>query len=1140
MRNHVTALWTVVFQLLVAVNGQSLPYNPTTILYPQFSTSNKNIAYVFLPSSGDAQRFVSLNISSYLAQDTLQLNTLTSNLPFVANDSVAFTPVIAHNGDISVYTGSCSTSTSSALWRFTPSNMSAVGNGTWTQEITTTASDVTAATLPGADFLSRGFSFSTIVEANVSQTEIYLFGGMCPTNATTSSNWQSAASYSNHMLRLSPDSSTAQTTYTLDGTSSREPPVAEAGFTITGLSPSYSNATGIETQQQSFVMVGGHTQTAFINMSEIAVWSLPEETWSFVTVDSPSSSSANTELSIKSTVTSVDSRSGHSAVLSEDGSSIIIYGGWVGDITQAANPQIAILELGSGYGGTGDWKWSVPASQPTGDGMFGHGAVMLPGNVMMILGGYNITSSSNLKRATPAGSQIMFYNVTSMEWITTYTNPAYLAFLDQLAANQGSSISKKKKIGLGLGIGLGLIAVIAAIIVCWRYNRRQQKKRERKREKSVSDLSAGVASFYANPNQEMTDSGTFPWSNRGWNGRQDSNSAVAGYENLQSGVHGLGGAIPPPPPKVSRKALHSRSARGAYQATSAFDFNVGAGSSGRANSLGTAGPIHPIYEADEDEPMYDEEEEVGIALGEPGPSSAPQNSEFNRYSDPFKDPQSANYSSHIRTHSLVSEPESPAASREREIQEWVTDWAAADLLLHAQTRSHSHVGRISPTRRAQIIAATSVSSVSGEEDSGRTESNLSERTDRSAAVSGISRSGSSSQSQGRSRSNSLRGFISGMNPFASTNTSTVGTSTVMSPVFEGPTPKSYVPPRSAGSSSSKSFNTARTSFPALQAEGETLLPRPQGDDISSGEASPARSAPRDEAPGSPSKSKPSAIALGRKRGQAGWLGSLRRVFISDADESSGHASPEHLGFRSGENSPTRVDQTGSPPRRAASAGATLWRRKQGRGDWDDSEDIFGSGSGSGGRSNTFTGGDLSSPGFKDVERGVAGDEEDWDVERAVQNRVVQVMFTVPKEKLRVVNHDFDEDGSVISGNSLKSKKGSGKRSLKDLFIVPPVRSDSEQAGAPRSPGFERTKEGYQSINPDPGEQEEQGQDQYYEPMPSPSPEPESEGKDKEKETQVAPDTASVSDGRSSPSRKKNTKVLEMVDKMEGRASPERS
>jgi len=39
--------------------------------------------------------------------------------------------------------------------------------------------------------------------------------------------------------------------------------------------------------------------------------------------------------------------------------------------------------------------------------------------------------------------------------------------------------------------------------------------------------------------------------------------------------------------------------------------------------------------------------------------------------------------------------------------------------------------------------------------------------------------------------------------------------------------------------------------------------------------------------------------------------------------------------------------------------------------------------------------------------------------------VVQVMFTVPKEKLRVVNHDFtDEDKSEVG--SLKSKNGSGK------------------------------------------------------------------------------------------------------------------
>ena len=39
------------------------------------------------------------------------------------------------------------------------------------------------------------------------------------------------------------------------------------------------------------------------------------------------------------------------------------------------------------------------------------------------------------------------------------------------------------------------------------------------------------------------------------------------------------------------------------------------------------------------------------------------------------------------------------------------------------------------------------------------------------------------------------------------------------------------------------------------------------------------------------------------------------------------------------------------------------------------------------------------------------DEGDWDVEAAVERRVVQVMFTVPKSKLRVVN--ADPDGSSI-------------------------------------------------------------------------------------------------------------------------------
>jgi hypothetical protein len=41
------------------------------------------------------------------------------------------------------------------------------------------------------------------------------------------------------------------------------------------------------------------------------------------------------------------------------------------------------------------------------------------------------------------------------------------------------------------------------------------------------------------------------------------------------------------------------------------------------------------------------------------------------------------------------------------------------------------------------------------------------------------------------------------------------------------------------------------------------------------------------------------------------------------------------------------------------------------------------------------------------------EEEDWDVEAAVERRVVQVMFTVPKSKLRVVNADVDRN-SLLS------------------------------------------------------------------------------------------------------------------------------
>ncbi|TVY44173.1 hypothetical protein LOCC1_G004930 [Lachnellula occidentalis] len=1038
MGNHVAVLICGLMSLIALVCSQSFPYNPTTILLAQSSSDNKDIAYAFLPisQSNTLHQLVSLNISWSVSQSNLSLKTITPKLPFTSDDSVAFIPSISSIGEISVYTGACSTSESSALWRFTPSNTSTAGNGTWAQQTTNTAGDVTSDVLPGADYLSSGLSFSTLVHANASQTKLYIFGGMCPTSEATISTWQSASNYSNNMLRLAPTTSSSDTVYTLDLPSSRGPPIAEAGFTITGLTPTYSNGSDVITQQQNFVLLGGHTQSAFINMSQVAVWSLPEESWSFVTVDAPTVN-GNTELTVKSTVTDVDSRSGHTAVLTEEGSKIIVLGGWVGDINQAAEPQLAILDLGTGFGGTGDWKWTVPNEQPSGTGMYGHGAVMLPGNVMMILGGYNVTTTTS-KRAV-SSTQAMFFNATSLTWSPDYTNPAYVAEIAD-RVSKSSSNSANRKLGLGLGLGLGLAAILIAYGIFLWYSRRLAKKREEREKVLVSG--SGEPSFSHSHGRVTTERGGFPWAYGGWNGGDrspnepsyDSNSAVAGYENMHNGVHALGdgSSVPIPPRQIPRKPLHSHHGKGVYQPMG-FDFNSG-GNHVRANSLGTAGPIHPIYEADEDDnggPSGVGAEGVGVALGDP---SAPGPSE-NRHSDPFRDQVPRIVLPLFRQDSTMGhspELESPTLAREREVQEWVTDWAAADALLNAQTRTHSHLGRVSPTRRAQLIVGSTVSSMSGEEDSGRTASNLSERSVAVSAMSG----GSSS----RSRSNSLRGFITNaMSPFSGTILSAA--STTMSPVFDGLGPhdaRSFRPPGSAGSGSgsTSTFNTAHTSFATLQAEGESLLPRP--DDMYGREHSPTRSIP--EAPGSPSKSKLPA----RNRGQAGWLGSIRRVFAGD--QGGGIASSTSPNFPTREASPVREDHgSGVQPRRTVSAGATLWRRKQGKGDWKDSEDHPGMGR----RSNTFTGdyqGNESSmlrpshsPYNEDEDE---DDDEDWDIERAVENRVVQVMFTVPKEKLRVVNHDVNDDRSEVG--SLRSKKGSAK-SLKDVVMPPPLVEGDESS-----------------------------------------------------------------------------------------------
>ncbi|EOD49216.1 putative galactose oxidase kelch beta-propeller protein [Neofusicoccum parvum UCRNP2] len=169
-----------------------------------------------------------------------------------------------------------------------------------------------------------------------------------------------------------PDSATQ---YTLNVAPARGPPVAEAGFALVALPPSYSNdSDGSRDQQQNFVLVGGHTQTAYINMSQVALYSLPQETWTFLGVGQPSQE--HTGLTKRDETVEVEPRSGHTALLTSDGSKIIVFGGWVGDVNTPADPQLAVLNIGEGYGGDGDWHWTTPATSgsglASGAGIYGH------------------------------------------------------------------------------------------------------------------------------------------------------------------------------------------------------------------------------------------------------------------------------------------------------------------------------------------------------------------------------------------------------------------------------------------------------------------------------------------------------------------------------------------------------------------------------------------------------------------------------------------------------------------------------------------------------------------------------------------------------------------------------------------------
>ncbi|RKF74971.1 putative galactose oxidase kelch beta-propeller protein [Golovinomyces cichoracearum] len=1051
MRIHICIIvWAL--GLFSATISQVLPYNPTTILD---DPKNKNHVYVFQRMlSSSNYHLVSIDISSTLSTSNLSFNVVSPDLPFSDDDDTALIPTISEQGTISVYTGLCEAFSTSALWRFHMREIGSKTSGNWDREPINTPVDQSSASLPGAQFLSRGISFSPLVDGNSTQTNMYIFGGMCPKQNASTENWQSAARYSNQMLRISQAS---DLNYTIDMTSSRSSAVAEAGFSLTGLIPSFLNTSNITTQQRSYVLIGGHTSDAFISMSQIAIWNLPEEAWNFVKVDMPLATKLNSQSAIDDDSRILDCRSGHTAVLSEDGSKIIVFGGWVGNISQSAYPQLAVLELGAGYGGLGNWEWSIPKNQPSGTGIYGHGAIMLPGNVMMIVGGSDI--SLPLKRAAVPELKAMFFNATSLEWISSYTNPGYVS--DQ-NIHQGTS-----SLGIRIAVGLGLVAIAGIVLLSVGYRRHRSQKDQR--ENNIRSLSEMATNLNVGPKPEMksTDGGgLFPWSNNGWNNRyepqdyddphSESHRPTARYENLDSGGNGLDEFVYvlPTSTKAKQRASFYPRSRGGYQ-------------TGNYESSGL-GVIHPIYEADENDEIDQDDGDLGVAHGN-SVSAEDRKKKINRNSDPFKDPQIYHASSSGQNpFRRAKTPESDILARERNIKEWVSDWAEGDIVMSSEARLQSTITRNSPSRRATVVTASTPDSVTAEEDRSSI-SNFSERTDKSHVASELALGHSTSL---MSRSTSLRSFIMGINPFSSNNHPTTARldsgNTDHEAISDGKVASIHsaqnVASGSANSSRSvKSFRSAQTSVQSRTNEGEHLLgPNPESSRPET--AYSLSEAQETSISGSPSKNKPQLHGKGR----ANWLGSLKRVFVFSPEENDFRSKNYDLGCHSAELGPSSLlNRKDGPrePRRAVSASGSLLRRKLVKSDWEANPSAPADTSGCSSSSESVKIG---------LARSSMACENELETERTIENQRSRVTFTNSQDRLHLANQDLFTDKGEGSGSSiLDGGISSSVRSLKALS-KPSIReitysSDSDESELDEIPSFpEYKKENF--LNKDKGKQ----------------------------------------------------------------------
>ncbi|KAF3929867.1 hypothetical protein ABW19_dt0207443 [Dactylella cylindrospora] len=334
---------------------------------------------------------------------------------------------------------------------------------------------------PSGRYLGRGFAD---LESGIGK--FYSFGGLCigdgnytgaGVNDTFSSDVWRIQNTTRVVERRGEQGRSAEPDLSIDIAISKNPPIPEAGFSMTPLPVNGTNGTEIS---DGMLILGGYTSSSrFVGLGQIAIYSAEDEGWNFVTA----------------TLTEpyINARAGHSAVIDEDGQRVILFGGWLGNITQAAAPSLLSLKVGDLDGG---WEWeslnTTEESPGVGPGnltLWGHAATLLDGNVMLITSGFEIGDLDENGNQNING-RTFFLNLTSNMWISKYEYPQ--GFLSRTAIDESDKVNGRD-IGIIAGVlgGVFLLAIFAIILFCY------ARRREEYEDIPNDTLSTGQDKFHS-------------------------------------------------------------------------------------------------------------------------------------------------------------------------------------------------------------------------------------------------------------------------------------------------------------------------------------------------------------------------------------------------------------------------------------------------------------------------------------------------------------------------------------------------------------------------------------------------------------------------------------------------------------------